>query len=511
MSDSLTVSLGQIAVRERWNPRTQMDERELERLAKNIARHGLLQPLLVSPNPEADGNGSPPYQLVAGHRRYEACLRAGIHNARVEVREPAQTDDDLVWSIIENVQREDLNPVDEAFAYLRLYEQEGMTYSGIAERVGVTKARVSQRIDLTALPDSVIDSIRTGRLSTNAVKPLKKIAAEASVEAAEELASLIASGTISIQAFVSDPTRYLARVDEPQYGIYGIARRDLKTELEHIDDPEFHAAVKECHAITGWSSIWASPTDADLDRLRAAKALIEHGERGDWDYAAYVTSREHYEHLIGELAKRELKAARNEAVQAAKESGTEDGKPLSPDEVAAKATAERKAERDAEKAAAEAAYAANQELGAKLYADFASLKLDRKVATALAELLLRRCDLENLVAAGIRYTHPGYSQLETRKLKTGEERSKVVYLENHSEECPSFAERAKEWIAGGRDEGEVLARAIQLLVAAALAQPEALARSNRPPNPLTQDELRPLLAALGTQLPKVARDRAKAT
>ena len=127
----------------------------------------MLQPILVRPMPEASGE----YQIVAGERRWRAAQRAGLHQMPVVVREL----DDLAAfeiSIIENVQRTDLNPIEEAQGYRTLIERFGRTQEAVAHTVGKSRSHVANALRLLALPDSMQADLQSGRLSAGHARAL---------------------------------------------------------------------------------------------------------------------------------------------------------------------------------------------------------------------------------------------------------------------------------------------------------------------------------------------------
>jgi ParB family chromosome partitioning protein len=141
-------------------PRRHFGEVELEELAGSIREKGVLQPILVRPMPGAAGE----YQIVAGERRWRAAQRAGLHSVPVLVRELDDLDV-LEIAIIENVQRADLNPLEEALAYRSLMERFGRTQDAVAQVVGKSRSHVANALRLLNLPDEVREHVLAGRLS----------------------------------------------------------------------------------------------------------------------------------------------------------------------------------------------------------------------------------------------------------------------------------------------------------------------------------------------------------
>lgn len=158
------LSLDQIE-RNPYQPRTQFDHNELEELIKSIESHGMLQPLVVSPL------GNERFQLIAGERRFRALGILGKTHVPVIVRE-ATEQQKLEFAIIENVQRQDLNPLEEAKAYIRLSEEFGLTQEAIADRVGKSRPQISNTIRLLQLPKEIQDALLEKKISSSNARTL---------------------------------------------------------------------------------------------------------------------------------------------------------------------------------------------------------------------------------------------------------------------------------------------------------------------------------------------------
>ncbi len=148
------------------NPRKYFDETALDELAASIAARGVIQPIIVRPHPEGQG-----YQLVAGERRWRAAQKARLHEIPALVRTLSDREV-MALALIENLQREDLNPVEEARAYQRLSEEEGMIQVDIAKMVEKSRSHVANMQRLMSLPEPVLDLVEQGKLSAGHVRAL---------------------------------------------------------------------------------------------------------------------------------------------------------------------------------------------------------------------------------------------------------------------------------------------------------------------------------------------------
>ncbi len=141
-------------------PRVDFAPEALERLAGSIRDKGVLQPILVRPSPERPGD----YQIVAGERRWRAAQAAGLTSVPVVLREFDDLEA-LEIAIVENVQREDLNPVEEAAGYKALMERFGRTQAEVAQSVGKSRPHVANALRLLDLPPAIVQMLRSGQLS----------------------------------------------------------------------------------------------------------------------------------------------------------------------------------------------------------------------------------------------------------------------------------------------------------------------------------------------------------
>lgn len=149
----------------RDQPRKTFDEAALEELAESIKQHGVLQPLLVRPIPSGG------YQLVAGERRWRACRMAGLNKVPVVIKELTDTET-MEIAIIENLQREDLNPIEEAEGLQALIDKCGYTQEEVAVSVGKSRPAIANSLRLLRLPQEVRDMTKNGEISAGHARAL---------------------------------------------------------------------------------------------------------------------------------------------------------------------------------------------------------------------------------------------------------------------------------------------------------------------------------------------------
>lgn len=163
------------------NPRKHFAEDDLESLAQSLRDKGLLQPIVVRPSSTGG------YEIVAGERRWRAAQRAAIHDVPVLIRE-LDDRETLEIALIENVQRADLNPLEEARAYKQLIDQYGYTQQQLASSIGKSRSHIANTLRLQTLPESVLAHIETGMLSAGHARTL--VATESPHELAEKIIKL---------------------------------------------------------------------------------------------------------------------------------------------------------------------------------------------------------------------------------------------------------------------------------------------------------------------------------
>lgn len=175
LADAVDIAADQIKTNPK-QPRKHFDDDKLAELALSIEKHGVLQPLIV--RPVADG-----FELVAGERRLRAAKMAGVERVPVVVRQLSERET-MEIALIENLQREDLNPLEEAEAYARLMDEFGYTQEQLAERVGKSRSAVANTLRLMTLHADVRRDVAAGHLSEGHARAILGMALEKQPEAA---------------------------------------------------------------------------------------------------------------------------------------------------------------------------------------------------------------------------------------------------------------------------------------------------------------------------------------
>ena len=171
----------------KYQPRRTMDDAKLDELASSIKAQGVIQPIVVREQRGADGKGGRTYEIIAGERRWRASQRAGLTDVPVVVRE---VDDRTVvaMALIENIQREDLNPLEEAQALQRLIDEFDLTHAAAAEAVGRSRAAVSNLLRLLELPAEIRGLVQTGALEMGHARALLPLATPMAIALAKQAA-----------------------------------------------------------------------------------------------------------------------------------------------------------------------------------------------------------------------------------------------------------------------------------------------------------------------------------
>ena len=165
-----------------YQPRQSFSEEKLEELANSIRKNGIIQPIAVRPNKSGEGK----YEIVAGERRWLAAQRAGLHEIPVTILDLSDVES-LEVAIVENIQRDDLNPIEEARGYKRLNDEFNYDHESISKLMSKSRSHISNTLRLLSLPSDVIAMLEEGTLTSGQARPLIGISNASSI--AEEIVS----------------------------------------------------------------------------------------------------------------------------------------------------------------------------------------------------------------------------------------------------------------------------------------------------------------------------------
>lgn len=202
-------------------PRTRFTESALEELAQSIAANGVVQPIVVRPSGDR-------YEIVAGERRWRAAQKAGLRRIPVAIKEVS--DDKLLeLALIENIQRQELNPIEEASAYRKLIDTLGLTQEVVATRVGKDRTLIATALRLLKLPADIQKLVEEGKLSAGHGRALL-LTDDVAVQ------RRVARAVIEKSLSVRETERAVKQADQPR------RRSIIKTNLESRKDPNIEAA-----------------------------------------------------------------------------------------------------------------------------------------------------------------------------------------------------------------------------------------------------------------------------
>lgn len=207
-------------------PRKSFDENALNDLSKSIKEHGVISPLIVNKN--IDGT----YMIIAGERRYRAAMRAGLEYVPVIVRELSPREIQEI-SLIENLQREDLNPIEAAYGMKRLMEEYNLTQEVLAERIGKSRPAIANTMRLLTLAEEVVALVREGKLSAGHARTLVPLPKESQVQLARECVKngwSVRDMERAVKQFLNPP-EVLAREKEKKNALANVELKHLVERL----------------------------------------------------------------------------------------------------------------------------------------------------------------------------------------------------------------------------------------------------------------------------------------
>jgi len=173
-----------------YQPRKAFNEASIEELARSVREHGIVQPIVVTRTSDSH------YRLIAGERRLRAAQRAGLQSVPAVIKELLKEGDTLQIALIENIQREDLNPIEEAGAYHQLHDEFGLTQEEISRRVGKERSTVANFLRLLRLPDSVKELLAAGQLTMGHARALLSVD---SAKRQEQLAERVVKSNLNVR------------------------------------------------------------------------------------------------------------------------------------------------------------------------------------------------------------------------------------------------------------------------------------------------------------------------
>lgn len=204
-------------------PRKSFNNETLKQLADSIREHGVLQPLIVRSIASGD------YMIIAGERRWRAAKMAGLSEIPVIIRDDLSEEQAMQIAMIENLQRENLNPIEEALGYKELIDKFGMTQDKLAQVLGKARSSVANSLGLLSLPNGVQELLRNGSLSAGHCKALKKVKDAALMT---ELAHKAAEGELSVRQVEVIAKREALRLEEEK------DKKELKPRISYYTEIE---------------------------------------------------------------------------------------------------------------------------------------------------------------------------------------------------------------------------------------------------------------------------------
>ena len=204
-------------------PRKSFNNETLKQLSDSIREHGVLQPLIVRSIASGD------YMIIAGERRWRAAKMAGLSEIPVLIRDDLSEEQAMQIAMIENLQRENLNPIEEALGYKELIDKFGMTQDKLAQVLGKARSSVANSLGLLSLPNGVQELLRNGSLSAGHCKALKKVKDAALMT---ELAHKAAEGELSVRQVEVIAKREASRLEEEK------DKKELKPRISYYTEIE---------------------------------------------------------------------------------------------------------------------------------------------------------------------------------------------------------------------------------------------------------------------------------
>jgi ParB family chromosome partitioning protein len=205
-----------------YQPRKTFNEASIEELARSVREHGIVQPLVVT-------RAGDKYKLIAGERRFRAAQKAGLTTVPALIKEMMQEGDALQIALIENIQREDLNPIEEALAYHQLHDDFQLTQEEISKRVGKERSTVANFLRLLKLPDPVKKLLASGQLSMGHARALLAIE---SPKKQEQLADRVVRKNLNVRQTEMLASESSPKTSEKKEKEKDVFTRDAEDKLQ---------------------------------------------------------------------------------------------------------------------------------------------------------------------------------------------------------------------------------------------------------------------------------------
>lgn len=241
----------------RYQPRLEMNEEELQALSNSIISHGIIEPLIVTRIDKSDN-----FELIAGERRLRAAQKAGLKNVPAVIKE-ASPQQMLELAVVENVQRADLNPLEEGMAFEQLVKEFNMSHNEISEKVGLSRPSVANKIRLLKLPEEIKKSLLKGEIDEGHSRALLGLTSDAVMIQAHKM---IIRDNLSVRAVEELVRRLNQGHKAPKRKNQQIL--DSKTvSLENTLKERFSQKVKLTRSQKGGKIIIPFSSDSELERL----------------------------------------------------------------------------------------------------------------------------------------------------------------------------------------------------------------------------------------------------
>lgn len=247
-------------------PRRQFDGEQLQQLAESLKSRGILQPLIVRRHPSDEGR----YQIVAGERRWRAAQMAQLHELPVIIREMSDNEV-LEVALIENIQRSDLNSIEEAASFRLLMERFGHTQEKLAEALNKSRSHIANALRLLNLPDSVQDLVKSGKLSAGHARAL------ITTPNAADLARKVIEKDLSVRATEELVRQQSELTEKKQKNLKAAGKKDADTRALE-SDLSAHLRMRVSIDHSGENGGKVTISYRDLDQLDRVCQLLGSGE-----------------------------------------------------------------------------------------------------------------------------------------------------------------------------------------------------------------------------------------